>query len=88
MKNLFTPGQEVVCIHDDWFFAHCHMTNLPIKNEIYTVDQIKTIAGKWYVSLRQLECDCWFTQNAFAPVMPHDQLVSELLSIFQPITII
>lgn len=93
MQPLFKPGEEVVCLKDDWgvlphYSKPTYQT--PRKNEIYHVNEYwpEQVNGQWYFNLKEFSENSLFSERNFAPVLPTDQLEKELIEIFQPITII
>lgn len=92
MQHLFIPGQEVVCLKDQWtspidgqIVTPSYPT--PKENEICIVTDSREFEDGIYISLKGYEGRYW--QGAFAPVMPSDVLEENLREIFhQPVTII
>lgn len=91
MEQLFRPGQEVVCIADNWRLVHPYV-GLPNKpapklNEIYTVLSYypERVKGKWYLYLKEFDSDQLYCERHFAEVMPTEKLESELSEILDPI---
>ncbi len=70
--KTFYPGQEVVCITDEFTPARPELTGLPQpkKNNIYTVLQYVWFKHDlWFMSLKEIDEDVLFSEDAFAPVM-------------------
>lgn len=79
--QLFTPGQEVVCIGKSWQAAPEVKGTSPIYGQIYTVERYFPIPihGRWFLQLKEYPNGDCFIQEGFAPVADISDLVKETL---------
>lgn len=80
IPKLFYPGQEVVCITDQFNAARPELNGLPQpkKDSIYTVLQYVWFRhDMWFLSLVEIDEDVLFSEDGFAPVAD----ISELMEV-------
>lgn len=79
--KLFYPGQEVVCITDQFDPAREGLDGLPQpkKDQIYTVDSYSWFRhGLWFLSLKELDENVLFSEDAFAPLGDIKEIIEHL----------
>lgn len=86
--TTFKPGQEVMCLTNNWGMASFlgyrkPKCKCPKANDIVTVSCVAQINDRTYVVLKEYECDIMFEASNFAAVMqPHDlaRLIDEIFN--------
>lgn len=65
----FYAGQKVVCV--DATIEHVgaiYESPNPIKDKIYTIDELEFENGIWWVTIKELDCLDHFESTGFAPI--------------------
>lgn len=78
--QIFTPGQEIVCVTDKFNPARPELNGLPQpkKDNVYTVLQYAWFKhDMWFLSLVEISDDVVFSEDGFAPVAD----ISELMEV-------